>query len=325
MKDLIERYIYDVKRRLKEDQRAEIEKELRTNIEDMLANDYSDENIQSVLLSLGSPAKLANNYKEPRYLISPDIFDDYIRVLTIVLIVFSAVGIIGGSIGVFFQTNLLFEDILEMIFGSVADALFTGFGVTTLVFVGIESYRRKYKPAFKLESLPKVPKVESKKSLRFEVILESTLTLVFGIIFVVAMMQNYADISVTIDSITHTYSGAVLNQALVNIYIVAFVAYLGISTIIRMFRLKEGGYTRNLAIIYTVSEFLSILMLTVIFTQPNIFVPGFIDTLEAIASTNLKEAFALGIKGIISIIWIIFSIDQIVLWYKQVKQSKKSI
>ena len=35
MKDLIERYIYDVKRRLKDDQRAEIEKELRMNIEDI--------------------------------------------------------------------------------------------------------------------------------------------------------------------------------------------------------------------------------------------------------------------------------------------------
>src|SRR5690606_19558338 len=118
MKDLIERYIYDVKRRLREDQRAEIEKELRMNIEDMLADDYSDENIESVLLSLGSPAKLANNYKEPRYLISPDIFDDYIRVLIIVLIVFASVSMIGGLIGAFFQTNIALEDVLEIVFGS---------------------------------------------------------------------------------------------------------------------------------------------------------------------------------------------------------------
>lgn len=325
MKDLIERYIYDVKRRLKDDQRAEIEKELRMNIEDMLAEDYSDENIKSVLLSLGSPAKLANNYKEPRYLISPDIFDDYIRVLIIVLIVFASVSVLGGFIGAFFKPSIAFEDVLEILIESFVDALFTGFGITTLVFIGIESYRKKYKPAFKLESLPKVPKVESKKSLRFEVILESTLTIVFGFIFLYILLQNYVDISFTIDSITHTYKGAVLNQSLINIYIPSFIAYLVISSIVRIFKLKEGGYTKNLAIIYTVTEFLSILVLTIVFTQTNIFVTGFMDMLEASIATDLTEPFALSIKGILSMIWIIFSIDQIVLWYKLIKQSKNSI
>jgi hypothetical protein len=68
---MIERYLYDVTKRLPEDIREDVRIELRSNIEDMLSDDPNDEEIERVLLELGSPAKLAVKYHpNPRYLIS---------------------------------------------------------------------------------------------------------------------------------------------------------------------------------------------------------------------------------------------------------------
>ena len=98
MNDYIQRYIYDVTKRLDEKQREDISKELEANIYDMLGENQSDENIKQVLTELGSPAKMAMNYKEPMYLISPELFDDYKHVLVIVVSVFVGIAFALGII-----------------------------------------------------------------------------------------------------------------------------------------------------------------------------------------------------------------------------------
>ena len=86
MKNLIERYIYDVVRRLPEDERGDVENELRANIYDMLPEKPTDAEIEAVLLELGYPGTLAESYRQkPRYLISPAMYGFYIRTLKLVL------------------------------------------------------------------------------------------------------------------------------------------------------------------------------------------------------------------------------------------------
>ena len=56
----VDRYVYDVVRRLPKDQRADIEMELRALIDDMLEGTAKDEPaVDQVLQSLGNPAALA--------------------------------------------------------------------------------------------------------------------------------------------------------------------------------------------------------------------------------------------------------------------------
>ncbi len=87
MSNMIERYLYDVAKRLPEDIREDVKNELRSNIEDMLSDDPGEEEIEKVLLEMGSPAKLAVKYQpNPRYLISPELFDDYFTGLKIVAV-----------------------------------------------------------------------------------------------------------------------------------------------------------------------------------------------------------------------------------------------
>ena len=77
---LIEVYIQEVTRRLPEKNREDIALELRSTIEDMLPDDYREEDVKSVLEKLGNPAILASGYRDqPMYLIGPRYFDVYSR------------------------------------------------------------------------------------------------------------------------------------------------------------------------------------------------------------------------------------------------------
>ena len=88
--NLIERYLYDVVRRLPEKQRKDIEEELRTLIEDMLEERKGDggaEEVEAVLSELGDPAKLAMKYRgEEAHLIGGEYYPIYCQILKLVLI-----------------------------------------------------------------------------------------------------------------------------------------------------------------------------------------------------------------------------------------------
>lgn len=103
MSDMIERYVYDVARRLPEKEREDVRRELAANIFDMLPDNPTQEEIHAVLLELGDPAKLAERYRQnPRYLISPAMYDHYVRavkwVTPLVGVILLAVGMVLGAI-----------------------------------------------------------------------------------------------------------------------------------------------------------------------------------------------------------------------------------
>ena len=102
MKNLIERYVYDVVRRLPEQEQDEVGKELRSNIYDMLPDGAEDDDISTVLTELGAPALLAEQYRQnPRCLISAAFYDDYLRalkwVLPLVGCVLMVIGLLSGG------------------------------------------------------------------------------------------------------------------------------------------------------------------------------------------------------------------------------------
>ncbi|MDC7289824.1 hypothetical protein NXH76_18695 [Blautia schinkii] len=97
-RELMERYIYQVTRRLPREQRNEVGLELQELIGDMM--DVSG-SMEEVLTKLGSPADFAKRYQDTsHYLIGPEYYDNYLWFLKIVLlctlIPVLAVGIIEG-------------------------------------------------------------------------------------------------------------------------------------------------------------------------------------------------------------------------------------
>ena len=94
-KDIVERYIYDVTRRVPEKQRQDIRLELTSLIEDMCEEEGAT--VEEVLEKLGSPAEFAKRYRdENNYIIGPDYYDNYIWVLKIGAIAIAISSIISA-------------------------------------------------------------------------------------------------------------------------------------------------------------------------------------------------------------------------------------
>lgn len=83
--DLVERYVHQVGRYLPPNERAEVESELRSLIQDQLDDRYggmaSKDEIASVLVEFGHPHEMAASYSRDRYLVGPDLYPIMIMVL----------------------------------------------------------------------------------------------------------------------------------------------------------------------------------------------------------------------------------------------------
>ncbi len=134
--ELIDRYVYDVTRRLPEKMRQDIGKELRTLIEDMA----EDKDIEGVLEELGNPAILARKYRgDSGSLISGTYYDTYWFILKIALSC-TAVGLLisgvfSGFVQVVSNMDILGEDSAQF-FGEVFQVPSTGIGIRDLVGSG---------------------------------------------------------------------------------------------------------------------------------------------------------------------------------------------
>lgn len=85
MSELVERYVYQVGRFLPEKERGEIEKELRSLIQDQLDDRYpgspSQAEVASVLKEFGDPRQMAASYSHEKYLIGPELYPMMMLVL----------------------------------------------------------------------------------------------------------------------------------------------------------------------------------------------------------------------------------------------------
>ena len=131
---LIEIYISEVTRRLPEKCREDIAVELRSTIEDMLPDHYSEENVKTVLEKLGNPAALASGYRDqPMHLIGPRYFDVYISLLKMILPIATVVSLISLIAETFigYQGE---EAILNVILSSI------GIGIWRFIEVGVQVF-----------------------------------------------------------------------------------------------------------------------------------------------------------------------------------------
>ena len=157
--ELINRYIYQVVRRLPRDQRGEVSLELQELIGDMLE---TGDTAEDVLAKLGDPAKFAEKYQDRSYcLIGPEYYDNYLWLLRIVLVCVTATVFIVSVIqGIRDGTAMSDGEMAGAVVMGVGTAIangFTGifisglsaFGGVTLAFAIME--RRKIRFEIKKE------------------------------------------------------------------------------------------------------------------------------------------------------------------------------
>lgn len=192
--NLIDRYVSEVGKNLPLlNGREDIEKELKSTLEDMLEDRVQssgrtrDEAMEiEVLKEYGSPQKVASTYNPHPYLIGPKIFPFYLFVMKIVLTVVVSVMLVLAGVQAVTDTPFMGADFVKIIgqgLGSALSAAITAFGNVTLVFVILErvlpekeiggfSDEKDWDPA----SLAKEPDPDSVS--RFELITEIVFTFV---------------------------------------------------------------------------------------------------------------------------------------------------
>lgn len=144
--NLIDKYIAEIGKYLPRKNRADIEAEIRSTLEDMLderkpAQGPADEaTVMELLKEYGSPREVAATYKTHQSLIGPRMFPTFEMVLRIVFAVIAGASLIGLAAGVA-KTGLAgpaFASTLGDWFGGLISGLVAAFGNVVLVFAILE-------------------------------------------------------------------------------------------------------------------------------------------------------------------------------------------
>ena len=177
-KDYMDRYIYQIIRRLPKAQRDEVRMELEELISDM----YTDKgSMEEVLTELGDPAEFAEQYQNgQRYLIGPEYFDTYLWFVKVVLIcaaipilVISLINAIGEMPAISSQhsASVMIRTIANGLTAGITDAVLScvaAFGAVTLTFAVMErkkvQFELKKAEKWSLESLSGESKTPASRS-----------------------------------------------------------------------------------------------------------------------------------------------------------------
>ena len=157
--NLIDRYIAEIGKHLPRKNRADIEAEIRSTLEDMLdertqgkgdvlsqskgqegKGPVDEAAVMELLKEYGSPREVAATYKTHQYLIGPRLFPVFEMVLRIVLAVVAGASLIGLGVSIS-KTGLAgpaFASAMGQWFGGLISGLIAAFGNITLVFAIIE-------------------------------------------------------------------------------------------------------------------------------------------------------------------------------------------
>lgn len=145
--NLIDRYTQEVGRNLPEKMRADIEKEIRSIIEDNLEDESQktgrpvDEAMQvEVLKRLGRPEKVATAYLPPRYLIGPELYPTFLTTLRIVLSVVAILAAlaVGASLGADPSSASNAGEVFARLVSGLVSAMINAAGTVVLIFAIIQ-------------------------------------------------------------------------------------------------------------------------------------------------------------------------------------------
>ena len=190
-KDLKERYLYAVTKRLSPRIREDVSMELRGLMEDMLLErcgeaEPTEEDVKAVMQELGTPAELYARYADDAdaCLIGQPYYSSYKLALKIVLSCVAVGMTIAAMLLTLVQPRSIWET-LEYWLSTEVDCLLATFAVLTLVFALMSRNKTKIDGLFDLDELPPVPKKKSQISI-WDPIWGMAFHMVFLLVFLIA-------------------------------------------------------------------------------------------------------------------------------------------
>ncbi len=190
--EMIDRYVYAVIKRLPTSQQEDVDRELRSLIEDMLQArkglaGTEEFHVHEVLLELGNPWELSASYREKKsYLIGPDHYELYELILKIVLGATSLGIIVAMIVGYVFNPPETVLSTIGNFISTVISVIMQAFAGVTIIFAIVERYSdvssTTKKVTWKITDLPEVP-ASTKGFSRAE----SIVGIVFLVIFLIVL------------------------------------------------------------------------------------------------------------------------------------------
>lgn len=300
--NLIDIYVEEVAKRLPEKNREDIILELRSTIEDMLPDDYSENDEKRVLEKLGSPVSLANGYLDrPMHLIGPRYFDVYTTLLKMIIPIAAVIALIAMVAENFVGYNgeqAVLNVILNVIGKGIGEIIEVGLHVffwLTLVFAILErtdkdkgtqpltTSLKKWTP----DDLKNTSYVPKKKSIsKFEVFGGLMWTAIWASLYFYAnhLVGVYHGTENGLKFVTPTFNQDVLLQywPIVVIIIVFEIA-------ISLYKLVQGQWTKKLAIGNVFLQIAGTIVFIVIVVNPHLFNEGFITFMANVFTTSPEE------------------------------------
>lgn len=144
-KDMIERYIYEVTKRVPQKMRDEIRMELEGLIEDMCANENCS--VEEALQKLGNPAEFAKRYRgDSNYVIGPEYYDNYIWLIKIAAFGIGISAIVSAIMQGIVNTESwsgLFSNFFIEFFNILINGTISMVGILTIIFAILEHQKIK--------------------------------------------------------------------------------------------------------------------------------------------------------------------------------------
>lgn len=286
--NLIEVYIQEVTRRLPEKNREDISLELRSTIEDMLPDDYSENDVKNVLEKLGSPVSLASGYLDrPMHLIGPRYFDIYVTMLKMILpiaIIVSVISIIAeyfiGYDGKEAVVNVVLDVFAFGIWRSIEVGIHVFFWLTLVIAIAervdkgsnqqpLTTSLKKWTP----DDLKNIPYIPKKKAIsKIEVFGSLMWTAIWATVYfyadrLVGIYENNGD---GLEFVAPTFNQEVLLQ-----YWPIVIIMVGLEIALALYKLVQGQWTKRMSIYNTILQLVATIGFIVIIINPNLFTEDF--------------------------------------------------
>ena len=287
--NLIDIYIQEVTRRLPEKNRNDIALELRSTIEDMLPDEYTEQEVKEALAKMGNPATLAGGYRDrPQHLIGPRYFEMYKTILKmglpismiITFIVFVANQVVG-----FNGEEAILNVLIAILSEGIVTIVYTGLQVffwTTLSFALVERIdpskdqeplmfnMKKWTPD-DLKDIPYMPK--ERMISKAEVFVSLFWTAIWATVYF------YADHLVGVYHVGSEgliFVTPIFNQQVLQSFWPFILIIIVLELMLALYKLFIAKWTIKMGFFNLILQVFCIVMFVVLINNANLFHPDFI-------------------------------------------------
>ena len=315
---LIDLYVQEVTRRLPEHSRDDIALELRSTIEDMLPDEYSEQDVKAALSKLGDPAILASGYLDrPMHLIGPRFYDLYLQLLKMILPIAAAISIVSviaervvaydGSEAVL---NVILDTLGHGIWKVVSAAIQLFFWVTIVFAILERTPNRKtgaasscFRP-WKPDDLRNIAFIPIEKAISKGEVFGSLLwtaiwaTVYFNAVHLVGVYEKGPEGLVFV---TPTF-----NQEVLLSYWPLVVLVIALEAATAIYKWTAAQWTRRVALLNAVMHLVSSVIFVVVISDGQLFNPSFVSYITDLF--DMSDASKAGIYGLAVFLFVIFAL-----------------